>query len=303
MPSLRDVKKHISAVTSIKQITYAMKMVAAARIKKAQDSIIASRPYAIEMGKLMSDLYGEFTEEDCLGKKAELFFAKRQKGEKVLLLITADKGLCGAFNTSVMKAAIKWIRANMDSRVHVLAVGKKGIDLVRRLKKADVQLYSELAGIFPKAKYAHAEMLYEKLFELFQKPEIQNVTMIYNTFVSRASQAVIVKELLPLTDYIENGAGKTEEDEKKGNSEFFFEPEKSEIFDALIPRHITVQIYRALLESQAAELAARMSAMEAASENASELIEGLTLKMNKTRQSIITTELTEIVSGAEALGN
>lgn len=299
MASLRDIRKHISAVKSIKQITYAMKMVAAARIKRAQSAILSSRPFALEMDRLIGDLYSELQEGDFSNSLASVLFNERPAGGPLcLVLITADKGLCGSFNANLLKTAVAWLRENRGRRVSIVVVGKKGRDFLRRLKNPGMEINYELVGIFPKAGYVHAQLLAENILKIYSDHGVESVTFVYNEFKSMMAQRIVTERLLPLKRHIiEEGAP----DQVK-RTEFIFEPDKPRLLDALLPRHIGAQIYRALLESQAAELAARMSAMEAASKNASELIEGLTLRMNKTRQAMITTELNEIVSGSEALG-
>jgi len=297
MASLRDIRKHIASVKSIKQITYAMKMVAAARIKKAQGSILASRPFAVEMDRLIADLYSELGSEALDGSAARELFEERPAGGTLcLVLVTADKGLCGSFNTNLLKAAAGWLRENRGRKVCVLAVGRKGRDFLKRLKGLDLELAHEMVGIFPKAGYVHAQLLAEAILKLYGERPVESVTLLYNEFKSMMTQKIVADQLLPLKKHI------LEHGEARRGADFSFEPRKAELLGALLPRHISAQLYRMLLESQAAELAARMTAMESASKNASELIDGLTLKMNKTRQAMITTELNEIVSGAEALG-
>lgn len=299
MASLRDIRKHISSVKSIKQITYAMKMVAAARIKKAQNSILASRPFAREMDRMIADLYGELGEADLAGTAAGRLFAERPAGGPLcLVLVTADKGLCGSFNTNLLKASAAWLRENRGRKIYVIVAGRKGRDFMKRLKGLDLEIAHEMVGIFPKAGYVHAQMLADAILKVYDEKPVESVTLIYNEFKSMMAQRIVNTPLLPLKRHIlTEGA-----DQGRRAGQFAFEPAKAALLDALLPRHIGAQLYRTLLESQAAELAARMNAMEAASKNASELIEGLTLKMNKTRQSMITTELNEIVSGSEALG-
>ena len=299
MASLRDIRKHISSVKSIKQITYAMKMVAAARIKRAQGSILAARPFAQQMDRLIEDLYGELAEGDFSDSKARALFEERKAGGPlVLVLVTADKGLCGSFNTNLLKAAAAWLKENRGRKVYAVVVGRKGRDFLHRLKGLDLEFPFELLGIFPKTGYVHAQLLAEAILKLYAEQPVESVTLIYNEFKSMLAQRIVTETLLPLKRHI-LGA---EAPAKKRGADFAFEPRKTELLEALLPRHVGAQLYRTLLESQAAELAARMNAMESASKNATELIEGLTLKMNKTRQAMITTELNEIVSGSEALG-
>lgn len=298
MASLRDIRKHISSVKSIKQITYAMKMVAAARIKRAQNAILASRPFAVEMDRLIADLYGELEEGDAAPGVRDLFDERPAGGPLCLVLVTADKGLCGSFNTNLLKAAAAWLRENRGRKILAVVVGRKGRDFLRRLKGLDLELSHEMVGIFPKAGYVHAQLLSDAILKIYSEKRAENVTLIYNEFKSLMAQRIITEPLLPLKRHI---IGQKRAEVRK-TGDFAFEPAKAALLGALLPRHISAQLYRTLLESQAAELAARMNAMESASKNATELIEGLTLKMNKTRQAMITTELNEIVSGSEALG-
>jgi len=214
------------------------------------------------------------------------------------VLVTADKGLCGSFNTNLLKAAAAWLRENRGRKICVIAVGRKGRDFLRRLKGLDLEIAYEMVGIFPKAGYVHAQLLTDAILKVYREKPVESVTLIYNEFKSMMAQRIVSGRLLPLKHRILENAP----DGPRKAGEFGFEPRKADLLSGLLPRHVSAQLYRTLLESQAAELAARMSAMEAASKNASELIDGLTLKMNKTRQTMITTELNEIVSGSEALG-
>ncbi len=300
MASLRDIKKNISSVKSIKQITYAMKMVAAARIKRAQNSILSARPFALQMERLIDDLYHELGEEDLSGTVVGRLFEERPAGGTLcLLLVTADKGLCGSFNTNLLKAAAAWLKENRGRKICVVAVGRKGRDFLHRLKGLDLEIAHEMVGIFPKAGYVHAQLLSDAILKLYRERPIESVTFIYNEFKSMMTQNIVRGQLLPLKRSIQ--ADKQAPQSTSGL--FSFEPGKAALLGELIPRNLGAQLYRTLLESQAAELAARMNAMESASKNATELIEGLTLKMNKTRQAMITTELNEIVSGSEALSH
>ncbi|HOW88815.1 MAG TPA: ATP synthase F1 subunit gamma [Elusimicrobiales bacterium] len=298
MASLRDIRKHIHSVKSIRQITYAMKMVAAARIKKAQTAILSSRPFAVEMEHLISDLNDELSGCGGLSPAAGSLFSERgaAAGARGLVLVTADKGLCGSFNSNLLKAAAAWLRENRERKLRVICVGKKSRDFMRRLKGLDLEIDYEMTGIFPKAGYAHANLLARNILELFARPEVGSVTLIYNEFKSVLVQKIVRNELLPLKRNALAGRGTAR------LRDFGFEPEKAALLNVLLPRYVSAQMYRVLLESQAAELAARMNAMEAAYKNAAELIDGLTLRLNKMRQAMITTELNEIVSGAEALG-
>ena len=301
MASLRDIKKNIASVKSIKQITYAMKMVAAARIKRAQSAILASRPFAVQMDRLIGDLYNELGEEDLAGTGVKELYEERHPGGTLcLLLVTADKGLCGSFNTNLLKAAAAWLKENRGRKICAVVVGRKGRDFLHRLKGLDLEIAHEMVGVFPKVGYVHAQLLSDAIMKIYKERPVESVTFIYNEFKSMMTQNIVNGRLLPLKRSI---IDEKRDDEARTSSFFSFEPGKAALLGELIPRHIGAQLYRTLLESQAAELAARMNAMESASKNATELIDGLTLKMNKTRQAMITTELNEIVSGSEALNN
>jgi F-type H+-transporting ATPase subunit gamma len=251
------------------------------------------------MDRLIADLYGELEGGDFAASGAgDLFEERPAGGTLVLLLVTADKGLCGSFNTNLLKTAAAWLRANRGRKIRALVVGRKGRDFLHRLKGLDLEIAHEMVGIFPKAGYVHAQLLTEALLKAYRGEQAESVTLIYNEFKSMVAQRIVTDQLLPLKRHILE----KEQAAPRKSGEFGFEPRKAELLGELLPRHVSAQLYRTLLESQAAELAARMSAMESASKNASELIDGLTLKMNKTRQSMITTELNEIVSGSEALG-
>ncbi|MBU2531068.1 MAG: ATP synthase F1 subunit gamma [Elusimicrobia bacterium] len=297
MAALRDIRRHIASVKSIKQITYAMKMVAVARIKKAQNKILNSRPFADKMEETIKNLYVEMGEEDFKHSPAFKLFENQNKSNIcVLVVITSDKGLCGSFNVNVLKKVVAWLKENKDKEIKVVAVGKKGRDFCQRLKGLDLTMAYELVGIFPKASYAHAKLVTENIFKLYEKAD--NVTIVYNRFKSMLSQEVIGNKFLPLKRHF---IQTTDEEAKNKFNDFDFEPAKELLLSSLLPRYMKAQIYKILLESQAAELSARMNAMESASGNASDIIEELTLKLNKTRQAMITTELNEIVAGAGAL--
>ncbi len=295
MASLRDIRRHIASVKNIKQITYAMKMVAAARIKRAQKAIFNSRPFALKMEETVRNLFAEMEEEDFKSSPTHRLFEKKSEKNCIgLVMVTADKGLCGSFNINVLKTAVKWLRNNRGKKIKVIAVGKKGRDFCKRLRGLDLEIFYEMIGIFPKVSYVHSNILCDEILKLYHN-EADEIKLIYTEFKSMMSQSVETKNVLPLKSLKFSG-------EKGRMDDFEFEPHKASLLEALLPRYIKAEFYRILLESQAAELAARMNAMENASKNAADIIEGLTLKLNKTRQAMITTELTEIVSGAQALG-
>ena len=299
MASLRDIRKRVKSVKSIKQITYAMKMVSAARIKRAQSAILSSRPFAVKMGAMIADLHNEMESEAVRESPAYALFAERTGATSAgLVLVAGDKGLCGSFNSNLLKAAAGWLTENRGKKLRVICVGRKSRDFIKRLKGLDLEISYEMVGVFPKAGYVHADILTGHVLKVFSAPDIGSVTLIYNEFKSMLTQRIIREDLLPLGHRI------LEVPAVSGRKlrDFSFEPGKRALLEALLPRYIGAHLYRVLLESQAAELAARMNAMEAASKNAADLIDGLTLKLNKMRQAMITTELNEIVSGAEALG-
>ena len=266
MASLRDIRKHIKSVKSIKQITYAMKMVAAARIRRAQNSILASRPFAEKMNELITDLQDDLASETFKASPARALFDERPNARAAgLALVTADKGLCGSFNSNLLKAAAAWLRENREKKIYVVCVGRKSRDFMRRLKGLDLEIAYEKVGIFPKAAYVHAELLAGNILRLFERPDVAAVTLIYNEFKSLLAQRIIKSDLLPLKRHIAADGGSASLNNSFAGPrklrDFGFEPDKTRLLETLLPRHIGAQLYRVLLESQAAELAARMNAM------------------------------------------
>ena len=301
MASLREIRRKIKSVKSTEQITKAMKMVAAARMRKSQLAIIAARPFAVKMEQMARDLAAveagaaEAGQDD--GPVVHSFFQKREEGPVALILVTGDKGLCGAFNSNLIKAAIEWLKAHEGKKVYIAAVGRKGRDFLHRLKGYDFEIVSELAGIFPKVNFTHAELLGNAAIETYEAKAVQSVTVIYNEFKSVAVQKLVTSTLLPIP------APASAELKNTSVADYGFEPSRPNLLAALLPRYVKAQLFRVLLESQASELAARMNAMDAASKNAKELREGLNLDLNRQRQGIITREIAELVGGAEALAS
>ena len=297
MASLREIRRKIKSVRSTQQITRAMKMVAAARMRRAHSAILASRPFAMKMESAIRDLaLLEIPAELAALPEVRIhpFFEPRGEERPGLVLITADKGLCGAFNANLLRASIDWMRRQQGRRAAVAVVGKKGRDFLNRLRGSGPEVLTEVVGAFPKVGFAHAELLGKAVIDAYLTGRLTRVAVIYNEFKSIVSQRVVETQLLP----IPAPSG------KRGTGEGFqFEPGREELLDALLPRFVKAQLYRFLLESQAAELAARMNAMDAASKNAGELIDSLTLGLNRTRQGIITREIAELVGGAEALAS
>ncbi len=297
MASLREIRRKIKSVKSTEQITKAMKMVAAARMRKSQLAILAARPFASKMERMVRDLALLEVNSDVVAQKEiriHPFFDKRTEGAELLILVTGDKGLCGAFNSNVIRAALDWFRQRRGRKVYCVAVGRKGRDLAHRIKGQEIEMLSELVGVFPKISFAHAELLGQAVLDAYLGKGVSKVTVLYNEFKSVATQRLLTADILPIP--VPEAAS-----ERLERTDYGFEPGRQELLAALLPRHIKAQLYRILLESQAAELAARMNAMDAASKNAKELRESLNLDANRTRQSLITKEIAELVGGAEAL--
>jgi F-type H+-transporting ATPase subunit gamma len=298
MASLREIRRKIKSVKSTEQITKAMKMVAAARMRRSQQAILAARPFAVKLEELVRGLAQLERESDlAAGREIKIheFFDVRPKGPVCLVLVTADKGLCGAFNSSLLRAAVEWLKVHQGRKVYLAVIGRKGRDFAHRLMGYDFELISELTGIFPKVAFSHAELLGQAVMDAYLKKNLSGVTVLYNEFKSVAAQKLVTVPLLP----IPTPAGAPE----GALPDYGFEPDRQELLGALLPRYVKAQLYRVLLESQAAELAARMNAMDAASKNAKELRQALVLGANRTRQAMITKELAELVGGAEALAS
>lgn len=301
MESLRDIRQNIKAIKSTQQIMQTMKMISNARIRRAQDAMTAARPFAKKMYQMVDDLKQDILAmpqpDDAAESWAGRFFINKTGDPKKvgLLVITGDKGLAGSFNAVILRSALHFLKTNQDKEVFVFAVGKKGRDFLARLKMPNLHLVYESVGIFPKVSYAHAELLGEAVLKTYFEQNLGSVTLIYNDFKSLASQNLVEQKFLPFHfEATEN---------KKDESDFLFEPGMLEIFKLLVPRLVKANMYRMLLESQAANLAATMNAMDAASKNAGELVAALGVKLNKVRQASITNEILDIVNGAEALNS
>jgi F-type H+-transporting ATPase subunit gamma len=286
MASLRDIRRKIKSVKNTQQITKAMKMVAAARLRKAQARIISARPFALKMEELMTDLLHRMPPE-----QKHPMSVVREGPISALLLVTSDKGLCGAFNTNLIREAMKYIRAHGAENVRLYVVGRKGRDYFKRI---GIAIQKEYTNIFNDLGFHHAEIITSDLVTAYQaNAAVAGIDLLYNEFKSVVQQKVVVKTLLPLTPSATETA--------MARNDFIYEPAKERLIEGLISRFLKAQVFRVLLESAASELGARMSAMENATSNASELIESLTLTLNRTRQASITKEILEVVSGAEAL--
>ena len=301
MESLRDIRQNIKAIRSTQQIMQTMKMISSARIRKAQQAMDNARPFAKKMLEMVADLKQEVLAFPALqeGEEtwAERFFVnKTGDPSKIgLIVITGDKGLTGSFNAVILRAAVAFLKEHQDQEISVFCIGKKGRDFISRLRHKNIHIVYESVGIFPKVTYAHAELLGEAVMKEFFEKKLSAVTLIYNDFKSMGSQRLAQYEVLPFTLQAET--------QKKDETEFLFEPGVKEIFRILVPRLMKANMYRVLLESQAANLAATMNAMDAASKNAGELAEALGVTLNKVRQAGITNEILDIVNGAEALNS
>jgi F-type H+-transporting ATPase subunit gamma len=287
MATLRDIKRRINAVKSTKQITKAMKMVAAAKLRRAQSRMTDMRPYADKMNSVIASMTGS-------GEALHPLLVQRPRKTIEVLVLTSDRGLCGAFNTNILKAAEKLIneRKEENFNVNVSVVGKKANDY---FKRRNVEMRNSWVDISGKLSYTDAIRIAEDIVENYLNESIDEVFIIYNQFRTVMNQEVTVQKLMPLS------APENTEETEDASTLYTFEPSQKEILNQLLPKNVEVQIYRALLESQASEEAARMTAMENATQNADEMIDSLTLQFNKARQASITGELMDIVGGVEAL--
>jgi F-type H+-transporting ATPase subunit gamma len=285
MPNVLDIRRRIRSVKNTQQITKAMKMVSAAKLRRAQERVVSARPYA---NKILSVLNSLVTRSE--GQPHPLLEERPQERIR-LVVITADKGLCGAFNSNIIKAAQNFIDENQLEQLTLDCAGRKAWEFFR---KRPVVLVNQFINIFAKLDYSHAKQISRPLMEEFAKKELDVVYLVYAEFKSAIQQRIVVEQLLPIRR-LSTASNETLID-------YIYEQPAGELFNSLIPRHVEVQVYRALLESAAAEHGARMTAMDAATTNAVELIDSLTLTMNRIRQATITKEIIEIVSGAAALG-
>jgi F-type H+-transporting ATPase subunit gamma len=284
MSTLRDIKRRITSVKNTEQITKAMKMVAASRLRRAQDAILASRPYAHKMLEVLSSLALR------TNPQAHPLLATREPEKVDLLVVTSDRGLCGAFNSNIIRRAERFMAEHPDWEFTLHLVGRKANDYFKRrnyeIRKVSLNILSDIS-------FSHAVAIGNDMVENYLGEEFDQVYMVYNEFKSAIQQTVIVEQLLPIKpmDITEDVSA----------VEYSFEPSEEVLLEELLPRHINTQVYRVFLESVASEHGARMTAMEAASRNAEEMIDKLTILYNRTRQAAITTELIEVVSGKEAM--
>jgi F-type H+-transporting ATPase subunit gamma len=293
--NLKAIRKRIITVKSTQKITRAMKMVAGARLNRAQARILAIRSYAVKSGQVLAEVTASARQRESAGGGADHpLLARRPENSTLLLVITSDRGLCGAFNSSILRRAEReWHeREAKGQKVTIYTIGRKGRDYFRRRNAPVGHIF---AGIWDKLDLEQARNVARIVLKPFLASEVDAIYLVYNEFKSAMSQKVVVEPLFPLPNLA------TEDEEFAIVREFAYEPNKEALLERLVPMYIEISILRALLESMASELGARMTAMDSATKNASEMIDRLTLVYNRARQAAITTELMEIIGGAEAL--
>jgi F-type H+-transporting ATPase subunit gamma len=346
MPNILDIRRRIRSVTNTRQITKAMKMVSAAKLRRTQERALAARPYAQMLTNVLKSLVSRTEIYDPeTGEAKHPLLARRPEQNVLLIVVTGDKGLAGAFNTNILKAAARFIASKSDKNLEIETIGRKGRDFLRRRfptaepRKADAQaqaqttLVGEQIGVLNKIDYAMASGLAERVIERYTREEIDSVYLLYNEFKSVIAQRLVVEQVLPIehvgTPEVVQAEGMTQKEKEraleaakdagvgirpKDTSEidavaakfatapvdYIYEQSPEELFRSLLPKYVAIQVFRGLQESVAAEHAARMTAMDAATSNATDMIDSLTLAMNRARQAKITKEIIEIVSGAAA---
>ena len=287
MANLKEIKKRIGSVKNTQQITKAMKMVSAAKLRRAQEAVVAARPYSDKMKEVLTSIAARDIET------SHPLLEQREKNNALILLVTADRGLCGGFNSNITNAAVKFVQQQTDDYAEytLRIVGKKGNDLLKRRKDVNIdKVYENITG---SVTYATAALLGQEIVDDYEAEKYDAVYIIYNQFHSAINQEVTVNQLLPIVP--------EEAEEEHYVADFIYEPDSEKVLHSILPKYIEVQIFGALLESVASEHGARMSSMDSATKNASEMINKLTLQYNRARQAAITKELMEIVSGAESI--
>ncbi len=293
MATLREIRSRITGVKNTQKITKAMKMVAAAKLRRAQEAIVAARPYARKIGQLLKHLVAK------VDSSLHPLFAPREVKNVLYVVVTADRGLCGAFNANVIKTAEQEMTTTAgeylrNRALHLVTVGKKSTEY---FGKRGYSLYAKHAGIFSDLAFDRARGMMDQIIAGYLKGDFDRVVVIYNEFKSVIQQKIVIEQLLPVPPE----AASPEEKQSMAQVEYIYEPSSEDIIKALVPKHLNFQMWRILLESNAAEQGARMSAMDNATENAKDIIRSLSLSFNNARQAAITKELLEIVGGAEAL--
>jgi F-type H+-transporting ATPase subunit gamma len=346
MPNVLDIRRRIRSVTNTRQITKAMKMVSAAKLRRAQERALAARPYAQMLTNVLKSLVSRAEIYDPeTGTPRHPLLAQREEKNVFLIVVTGDKGLAGAFNTNILKAAMKFLETELGKNIEIETIGRKGRDFLRRRypsvppRNADSQepprttIVGEQVGVLGKVEYTMASELAGRVIERYSQSEIDSVYLVFNEFKSVIAQRLVVERILPIEEIGEVGVAQAEEMAQKEKEraleaakgagvairpadtreidtaaarfaaapvDYIYEQPAGELFNSLLPKYVGIQIFRALLESVAAEHAARMTAMDSATNNATEMIDSLTLAMNRARQAKITKEIIEIVSGTAA---
>ena len=283
MANLKEIRNRISSVSSTMQITSAMKMVSAAKLKKAQDAIMAMRPYSNKLTEILKDLSSSIDSDNS-------FIQNRTSGKTLIVCITSNRGLCGGFNSNIVKECISIFNSQKNDSISFLCIGKKGSDLLS--KNHDVILTNN--EIYDDLSFENVKEIADILIQKFIEQEFDKIRIVYNRFKNAATQIITNEQFLPIV---------TNNDEESNNQDYIFEPAQSEIVNELIPKSLRTQLFKALRDSYASEHGARMTAMHKATDNATELRDQLKLTYNKARQAAITNEILEIVGGAEALNN
>jgi F-type H+-transporting ATPase subunit gamma len=287
MANLKEIRNRITSIKSTMQITSAMKMVSAAKLKKAQDAIVAMRPYSSKLTELLQNLSATLD-----GDTGGAYSTEREVSKVLLVVVTSNRGLCGGFNSSITKTVVKTVAEKYaDKQVDVLSIGKKGGDVLSK----EYEIVSNRNDIYDDLTFDNVALIAENLMSLYVDGSYDKIELVYNQFKNAATQLPQVEQFLPIKP-VEGGEAIT-------NSDYIFEPSKVEIVEALIPKSLKTQLYKAIRDSFASEHGARMTAMHKATDNASELRDELLLTYNKARQAAITNEILEIVGGAEALNN
>jgi F-type H+-transporting ATPase subunit gamma len=286
MASLKSIKKRIVSVKNTRQITKAMKMVSAAKLRRAQENVVAARPYAKKLGEVLQSLAGN--QEGDLHPLLE----KREAKKLLLVVVTSDRGLCGGFNSNLCKAGDRYIKEKQASyeQISVMSIGRKGNEFF----KSRYTIHKNYSNVLAKPNYQTAAMIAQEIIDGFVAGEYDQVELLYNSFRTVMSQDITFQQLLPVMPEATAAAEETP-------VEYIYEPSVGELLAEILPKNIEVQIFKAMLESVAGEHGARMTAMDSASKNASEMIGKLTLQYNRARQAAITTELMEIISGSESI--
>jgi F-type H+-transporting ATPase subunit gamma len=289
MPTLLDFRRRIRSVKNTQQITRAMKFVAAARLRRAQEAALAARPYAKELARVLRSIMSRIDQPE------HPLLAHRPEEKILVIVLTGERGLAGAFNSNILRRANEFFRANKGKKVSVIPVGKKGRD---SLKKAGFHFAAEYVNVLARVNFGTARDIASVVTELYAKEEVDSVYIVFSEFKTVMTPILVTEKLLP----VEAMRADEETDAEKASAQvdYIYEEPKEKLLDKLLPRYIETQILRAMLESSAAEHAARMTAMESATKNAGDVIEALTLHMNKVRQAAITKEIIEIVSGASS---